>query len=61
VRQQTNTKITKAVKAWNDAPMHVKAMAGGFAVPLVDALTAINEELAQIHLKIGKDDHGDRA
>jgi hypothetical protein len=57
-RKQTSTTISSALLAWNSAPIHVRAMAGGFVLPLISALSAINSELAEIQQKIGKDDQG---
>lgn len=47
MRKNTDTKISNALHAWNTAPAHVRAMASGFVVPLIEALSAINDELAQ--------------
>jgi hypothetical protein len=37
--------VMEAVKAWNGAPMHIRAMAGAYVGPLLEALQAISAEL----------------
>lgn len=37
--------VAAACAAWSTAPLHIKAMAGAYVGPLVDALKAINTEL----------------
>lgn len=44
-RQKTSAAIFEAEKEWAKAPMHIKAMAGAYVVPLLAALAAINTEL----------------
>ena len=40
--------VSEAVKAWAAAPMHIKAMAGAYVGPLLEAIKAISEELDKI-------------
>ncbi len=37
--------VSKAVKAWAAAPMHIKAMAGAYVGPLLAALQAMSREM----------------
>ena len=50
-RANSSAKVTAAINAWSGAPMHVKAMAGAYVGPLLEALTAINRELHAIRVQ----------
>jgi hypothetical protein len=47
-REQTRQAISTASKAWEKAPIHVKAMAGAYVAPLIEALQRINNELENL-------------
>lgn len=49
MRKKTAEKVTAAGAAWAKAPAHIKAMAGAYVGPLIEAMSAINEELDQVH------------
>lgn len=40
--------VAEAAKAWDGAPLHIKAMAGAYVGPLLEAIKAISEELDKI-------------
>lgn len=53
-RIETADAVRVSMQKWNDAPMHVKALADVFVRPLLAALVAVNAELEE--LKKGGDD-----
>jgi hypothetical protein len=40
--------VTAAAAAWSAAPIHVKALAGAYVLPLLQAIKAINLELQAV-------------
>lgn len=40
--------VAAAVKAWDGAPLHFKAMAGAYVGPLLEAIQAISAEIDAI-------------
>lgn len=40
--------VAAAVRAWDGAPLHIKAMAGAYVGPLLEAIEAISAELDAI-------------
>lgn len=47
-RKTTALAVYAAFDAWNKAPAHVKAIAGAYMGPVLEALGAINRELKSI-------------
>ena len=45
-------KVFAAVEAWNNAPLHIRAMAGAYVTPLIDALVAIAQEIEQLQIEV---------
>lgn len=45
LREKTAAAVKKAGVDWDNAPAHIKVMAGKHVQPLLDALKAINMEL----------------
>lgn len=45
-REKTVQAVANAAAAWAKAPAHVKALAGAYVGPLLEAIAAINEEFA---------------
>lgn len=44
--------VKDALAAWNNAPLHIRAMAGAYVGPMLAALAAVAEEVEK--LKGGK-------
>jgi hypothetical protein len=47
-REKTAQAVAAAGAAWAKAPVHIKAMAGAYVGPLLEAITAMNQELQSI-------------
>lgn len=47
-REKTAEAVAKAAVAWSAAPIHIKAMAGAYVAPLLEALEAMNSELQSL-------------
>lgn len=40
--------VSEAEKAWEKAPVHIKAMAGAYVCPLLRAIRALSDEIDSI-------------
>lgn len=47
-REKTAQAAAAAGAAWAKAPAHIRAMAGAYVGPLLEAVAAINQELQRI-------------
>ena len=47
-RKTTQMLAVEAAAQWAKAPMHIKAVAGVYVGPVIAAVLAVNEELAQV-------------
>lgn len=43
--------LGRAAKAWDGAPMHVKAMAGAYVGPMLEVMRAVCDHLERVELK----------
>lgn len=47
-REKTAAAIERARDEWLKAPVHIRMMAGAYVSPLLDALMALNDEMASL-------------
>lgn len=40
--------VAKALAAWANAPMHIKAMAGAYVGPLLDAVSQTDQRVSRL-------------
>lgn len=41
-------KVFAAVEAWNNAPLHIRTMAGAYVTPMIEAMVAIADEIEKL-------------
>ena len=51
-RLRTDMAVKNAEVMLNEAPSHIKAMAGNYIKPIMDAIKAINAELEQLEIDL---------